>query len=825
MKFGSSITLLKQFVISGVILSSICLANVVAANDFTVTDGSDGGGPNTLRAQVNSANGSPGSRILFSNALPNPTVIPIATPLSILSNMTIDAVTNAPAGLAVGSAWANPLFNISPSVTLTLLGNDQGTGNSTWFGSIVNNGVLVLKQGTNGVVYRGNITGTGALTFSVINGATNFTFAGTSTNTYTGGTTVISGTLTINSANGLPSVGPITVNTGATLAIGNGVGIANAINQTVESLSGGGTFTIADTSSLRLNPSAKSTFSGVISGNNTDVNMVGTGTQTLSGANTTTGLLTINNGTIELAGGAWAAGVTVDQPGTLLVTGATGGVTGNVINAGTITNTDTANAFNIGGTFTQQAGGTINIAIAGPGQNSQFHVTGNTTLNRSTMNVTLPTTTIINDGTVFNNIINNVQAGYTLPTVQSSALFLNFTPSVSGGNVLQLTAKRTPFEDVNNIPALNGIAGELDSLAANPVTNAQFGSVLSVVDSATSQSQFEDILEELAPAGLDGLYAVTMEGLGATDQALLRLDTIRTMGTQGVLARTGYIRTGYAAGDMLEDQGSYGPIVFGNSTKQETRNGLPGYNAVTAGFGFLGDVPILEYFRVGLGLSYANSAVKQSNNTGSNTKIGSTQGLAYGSATYGPLFLDSVLSVGLNNYHGKRNMPLFNVTATSAYTGFQYGAKVKGGFTIPCGQAEISPTAGVQYMHLNVSQYTEKGAGVLNQQVNSTKINSVRAMLGGRLADRSQEEDFFPEIHAFYIVDIRNPNVLITSRFVAGGGSFVSTSALPPKSGVNVGASLTALVTDDFVISGGYDLEAKKSFRSHSASLKFKFLF
>ncbi|HQY22570.1 MAG TPA: autotransporter outer membrane beta-barrel domain-containing protein, partial [Gammaproteobacteria bacterium] len=186
---------------------------------------------------------------------------------------------------------------------------------------------------------------------------------------------------------------------------------------------------------------------------------------------------------------------------------------------------------------------------------------------------------------------------------------------------------------------------------------------------------------------------------------------------------------------------------------------------------------------------------------------------------------DSVLSVGLNNYHGKRNMPLFNVTATSAYTGFQYGAKVKGGFTIPCGQAEISPTAGVQYMHLNVGQYTEKGAEILNQQVSSTQISTVRAMLGARLADRSQEEDFFPEIHAFYLVDLKNPDVLITSRFVAGGGSFVSKSALPPKAGINVGASLTALVTDDFVISGGYDLEAKKSFRSHSASLKFKFLF
>jgi outer membrane autotransporter protein len=810
-KFGSSITLLKHFIVKGIALSLICMSGVVAADNIVVSN-TNNSGAGSLRDAINQANVGSAPQITFNipsegaMTLPVPNVLP-----ALLQNMVIDGVATVPADLTIGNGAGTPLFAISPSCTLHLSGHAIG-GNFNFQGDIANNGTLLL-QSSNTATYSSILSGTGAVTFQP-NPGTTLTLGGV--NTYTGGTNITSGTLATGINNALPNTGSVNISRTGTLTIGN--------NEDIEGLTGAGTVNLGNWF-LGIISNSNDTFSGVVAGTGI-LSQRGPGTHTLSGANTATGMLQAFGGTLALSGGTWAGPITVFQNGTLLLTNnsaAPAALGNNVINRGTITNIDTTNPFLIGGTFTQAATGSMNVAITTPAPYRSFAVTGDATFNGGTVNIILPTATVIETTEVYNIMTFNAVAGpVTLPKVQSPSLFLDFTPSIVGDNTLQLNVKRTPYENVNVIPALKGVAGALDSLIN--IDQDKFDPILAIVDGATSQGKFEDILEELAPTGLNGLYAASIEGIGGADEALLRLDTIRAMGTQGALARTGYTR-GYAAGDMLEDQGSYGPMVFGNSTKQESRNGLPGYNAVTAGFGLLGDVPILKYFRVGLGLSYANSAVKQSNNTGSNTTIGSTQGMAYGSATYGPLFLDSVLSVGMNNYHGKKNMPLVGATATSTYTGFQYGAKVKTGFTIPCYQAEVSPTAGVQYMHLNVGQYTEKGAGILNQQVSSTKIGTVRAMLGGRIADRSQEEDFFPEIHAFYIVDVKNPEVLITSRFVAGGGSFVSKSALPPKAGVNVGASLTALVSDDFVISGGYDLEAKKSFRSHSASLKFKFLF
>ncbi|HXH54281.1 MAG TPA: autotransporter domain-containing protein [Gammaproteobacteria bacterium] len=857
MKFEILITFFKNFFIKAIALSLLCIAGQTAAGTYTVTDADGQTSDGTLYWATEKANAAPGSTIEFSPEIPeNTQIAPIDGSWTFTQDVTVN--TRIPANLSIST---NSAFQIGPGAKMTLIGGHNSTNNAvTWDVDIINPTMLTLNQKETSRYTQG-ISGGGSLTAQIAAGKT-LTFS--AANTYTGGTNIMSGTLATSINNALAPTGPLYISPGTAFTVGN------TYTQTVSRLTGGGILDINGTS-FTLNSASNDTFSGVVTGAGNFIK-TGDGTETLSGVNTATGTLTINDGVIKISPtGMWSGPVAIDsqprstlemnggivlgaisgnsepeaivkvtgnftpatnitnvgsvnvlQGGTLFLTkNIVGGGQniGNVVNAGTITHTENATR-DIAGDFTQQQAGIINIGITNsdPGQYSQFNVARTTTLQGGIMNIVLPDSTVIDGGEVFPNIINNVQPNPILPTVSKPSLFLTFTPTVDGGNNLVLTASREPYKELNEVPALEGVAEALDGL----IKNNKFDPVLRIVDGATTQDEYKGMLEELAPNGLNGNLA---PGAGAIDQALLRLEADRWGGASGVLARAGNTRTGYAAGDMMENRGSYGPIVFGNSTKQGTSNGLTGYNAVTGGFGFLGDVPIAEYFRVGLGASYANTAVKQSDNTGSNTTIGNTQGLAYGSATYGPLFLDSVLSVGMNNYHEKRNMPSFGQTATSAYNGFQYGAKVKTGFTIQYSQVEYSPMAAVQYMNLNIGRRTVKGAGILNQNVDATKTSTVRVSLGGRIAETSQQEDFFPEVHAFYLVDVKSPQLTVTSRFVAGGGSFVSKAAAPPKAGINVGASLTALVSEDFAISGGYDLEAKKSFRSHSASLKFKFLF
>ena len=178
-----------------------------------------------------------------------------------------------------------------------------------------------------------------------------------------------------------------------------------------------------------------------------------------------------------------------------------------------------------------------------------------------------------------------------------------------------------------------------------------------------------------------------------------------------------------------------------------------------------------------------------------------------------------------NSYYGKRNLPLLGEVALARYQGTQMGAKARGGFTVPVASIEASPFASIQYFRLNRAGYTEKNAPSANLAVDGRQVSGMQLGFGLKIAEISQAEEFLPEIHAMYLYDLRLPSMKVTSRFVNGGSDFISDGPVPPKSGVNLGGSISMMVDEDFLITGGYDMEVKKSFNSHSVSCKFKWLF
>jgi autotransporter-associated beta strand protein len=124
-------------------------------------------------------------------------------------------------------------------------------------------------------------------------------------NTFTGGITINAGTLRAGTASGgqaLGSANAITLaNTAGTIL---DLSVAST-NQTIGSLSGGGTtggnVTLANSIVLTLGlDNTNTSFAGVISGGTGAIIKTGTGTQTLTGTNTYTGSTRINLGTLAL---------------------------------------------------------------------------------------------------------------------------------------------------------------------------------------------------------------------------------------------------------------------------------------------------------------------------------------------------------------------------------------------------------------------------------------------------------------------------------------------------------------------------------------------
>ncbi len=247
---------------------------------------------------------------------------------------------------------------------------------------------------------NGALTGTGPLT--LVNNLGDDNLRLTVASTYTG-STMVNGTGRVRfDVNGA-------VATGSALTV-NGSALFQA-SSTIGSLAGGGNVFMNGSNALTAGgDNTSTTFSGMYqnSGGAAALTKTGTGTLTLSGANTYTGATTVNAGALRV-NGSTAAGsaVTVANGGTLGGTGTVGAVTVN--SGGTLAPGNSPGIINTGN-LTLSSSSTLAIELngttAGP-QYDQVNVTGTVDLGGATLNVSLgftpsggQTFTIINNDSI-----------------------------------------------------------------------------------------------------------------------------------------------------------------------------------------------------------------------------------------------------------------------------------------------------------------------------------------------------------------------------------------------------------------------------------------
>jgi autotransporter-associated beta strand protein len=238
--------------------------------------------------------------------------------------------------------------------------NVASYGGGSANGNIANaGGLVVFDQATtgtyNGVISDGRQMGSGPLISGSFvkddsTGASsgNVTFA--AAQTYTGGTFIEAGTLTLGAANAVasssgvdlgrvggrfggagPLGGSVPLFVGATASLA--LGADNAI-QGLMSEAGNNTAVLLGANTLTINPVANSiwNFAGVISGSGGLV-IGGAGTEVLAGDSNYTGTTTVNGGTLTVNGSIASSLTTVNAAGTL---GGTGIVGNTLINGGTL---------------------------------------------------------------------------------------------------------------------------------------------------------------------------------------------------------------------------------------------------------------------------------------------------------------------------------------------------------------------------------------------------------------------------------------------------------------------------------------------------------
>ena len=343
-----------------------------------------------------------------------------------LSNGTINVnSTTALGGATCTNKIISGTLDNTSGAAITLANNQPVTiaGNFAFTGLAGGTHDLNLGTGAltlNGVAGARTITANaGTLTLGGIIGngtATALTKAGGGTlklggaNTYSGDTTISAGTLQLGAANRIPDgAGKGNVSVTGTFDL-------NTFSETINGLSGAGIVDTVAGGSPILTVGANdqtSEFSGTIANTAGTLALIkiGTGTLTLSGANTYSGSTIVSGGTLLVNGSLGGGQVAVTNGGTL---GGTGSLSGAVFVYPGSTLAPGSNAIGIltGAGGVTLTGGIfkVNVTTTNPGNYGQVKVTGgNVTITNTTLAVSGSGYTPKNKDNLW--IINNTSAG------------------------------------------------------------------------------------------------------------------------------------------------------------------------------------------------------------------------------------------------------------------------------------------------------------------------------------------------------------------------------------------------------------------------------
>ena len=590
--------------------------------------------------------------------------------IALTAPITKSAGGNATLTLTAGSAIALDAA-ISATAGQLALTLNAGAAISGSGAIATNGGLFTANVGAGSGLLSGPISGAGGLTKT---GAGTLALSGA--NSYSGATTVAGGTLQAGSASAFGTNSAATVATGATLDL---AGFSTSIG----SLAGGGTVTNSSATAAVLTvggANATIGFSGVLRDGAGPLGLTQTGTSllSLSGANTFTGPLQINQGaTINLAaGGSLATGtVIIGQPG-----GGTSGqatLTSNASNqlpnaVVTFNGVSGRWAFwNLGNTTQSVLGindssgnGVIQSQASLPNLSAVLTLTGSGSYSyngflRNTSTGANSVLSLVKSGSGTQEL-SGFQIGYTGPTTITSGTLalrgigLNSAIAVNAGGTLRIAASANL--GANWAVTLNDGATLTNSNPANwtvnnaAVTVASGASVSINQQAGSTGSAGVGLFLDGGLRGGGGGARVTINAPAAGSAVNLRNNATSFAGTlivNGIASTTPYAGSGLAvagcttclAAADLQVNGTLELGTSGLGWANPAATGfqvgsLDGAGAIAGSFGGTGRTQTLTTGFTNLGASFAGTLADGAGNTLGLTKTGTgTQTLA-GSASF-----------------------------------------------------------------------------------------------------------------------------------------------------------------------------------------------
>jgi len=575
------------------------------------------------------------------------------------------------------------------------------------------------------------------------------------------------------------------------------------------------------------------------------------------------GILTINgdasgfSGTTDIgkgrlimgSGGVLGGNMEIRAAGVLSGTGKVGTI---FANKGSVEPGNSIGTLTVAGNYTQNAEGTLAIEVASATSNDILAVTGVADLN-GLLKTVWQGSGVPKPNTRFASFLT---AAKVIGRFSSLSTYINptlkFTPQYTPDEKEVYLLTERDYTNSSLRSSLNANQRAVSDMLA-PLANSATGdldAVLSKIDALTQNAQVAAAFEALTPIGASahtamasrsavfqagnvagrledlraGVQGVSLAGLEIFDGDQFRRHERRPI----VLAANGDDLRGFITPDHDPRWGVFarGSLILGDQKDTPDQKGYDYKNAgLTAGVDYRFAPRAVG--GVLFGYNYAKSRV---NDAGSTVRMdGYTFGLygtLYGDALYG----DAQVSYGLNRYDNSRRIvfPGLDRTATARPGGDQLSVYGGGGYDFKFGRWTLGPTVSLQYIRLQVEDYTEEGAGSLNLHVDRRSLDSLLGSVGGRLSWSWEGKDVkaYPRLWAAWRHEFADLDRTTVASLAQTGSAFSIVAPALESDYLAAGAGLSLQLRDATTVFFSYDVQVgRHDFWSHGVNLGLRFTF
>ena len=503
------------------------------------------------------------------------------------------------------------------------------------------------------------------------------------------------------------------------------------------------------------------------------------------------------------------------------------------IDKGTINILDTTRGVSvdtINAKDTTVTGGVLNI-------NKAMNVTGDLTLDSGTagdgtitfakgsnlsvkVNKTAIANNVINNGATLNMVFDTGFEGeYKLVTGSLDKEFDGYNSNAlynieSSKNGTYQISKKTAQEISEAVSATQNEANVIAALTAQSDTgNAKANIIANSVNDALQSGNKAEIAaaKEAASALAPDVAPVVPQ-----TEVMVAKQVYNAIGTR-LSGGINNANQGISSGDMLDDaavwvQGLYNKSKLNNTSKAY------GYDADTYGAAFGLEKYVTKATKLGAGYAYNSTDIDGHNR---DTDVHTSTLFAYGEYKPNNWFVNGIASYGWSDYSETKHS---TVDVKSKYDVNTFGLQAMTGYDINLPQAfTLTPEAGVRYARVEQDGYVDDAG----QSVKSRNSNIWTGVAGAKLSKSFAADNgmiFKPELRLAATYDLKNDkgNTLVT---LANGTSYSVQNTSLKRFGVEVGAGVTADLSDNVELSMGYEGRFRSHYQDHTGLINAKYKF